>query len=100
MVIIDKEKCTGCGRCVSDCSKLKITLEKGKAAVKEECFQCGHCVAICPEGAVSIPEYDMEDVEEYDRESFCLSPENVLHSIKFRRSIREYKSQTVKQEDL
>ena len=55
MVIIDKEKCTGCGRCVSDCSKLKITLEKGKAAVKEECFQCGHCVAICPEGAVSIP---------------------------------------------
>ena len=100
MVIIDKEKCTGCGRCVSDCSKLKITLEKGKAAVKEECFQCGHCVAICPEGAVSIPEYDMEDVEEYDRESFCLSPENVLHSIKFRRSIRKYKSQTVKQEDL
>ena len=30
MVIIDKEKCTGCGRCVSDCSKLKITLERAR----------------------------------------------------------------------
>ena len=100
MVIIDKEKCTGCVRCVSDCSKLKITLEKGKAAVNEECFQCGHCVAICPEGAVSIPEYDMEDVEEYDKETFTVRPENFLHAVKFRRSIRNFKEKPIEREKL
>src|SRR5699024_2124047 len=64
------------------------------------CFQCGHCVAVCPKGAVSIPEYDMADVEEYDAESFTLQSEAVLHSIKFRRSIRNYKPEAVPEEVL
>ncbi|NCB93998.1 MAG: nitroreductase [Clostridia bacterium] len=100
MVIVDKEKCIGCGMCVRDCIALNIKLEDKKAGIKNECFQCGHCVAVCPAGAVSIPDYDMKDVEEYQAESFHLAPEQVLHSIKFRRSIRDYKQEKVKQSDL
>lgn len=94
MVVIDEKKCIGCGLCAADCIAQNIVIE-GKARVKQDCFQCGHCVAVCPEGAVSIPEYDMADVEEYDADSFTLQPEAVLHSIKFRRSIRNYKPEAV-----
>lgn len=94
MVVIDEKKCIGCGLCASDCIAQNIVIEE-KARVKQDCFQCGHCVAVCPQGAVSIPEYDMADVEEYDADSFTLQPEAVLHSIKFRRSIRNYKPEGV-----
>ena len=94
MVVIDEKKCIGCGLCAADCIAQNIVIEE-KAHVKQDCFQCGHCVAVCPKGAVSIPEYDMADVEEYDADSFTLQPEAVLHSIKFRRSIRNYKPEAV-----
>lgn len=94
MVVIDEKKCIGCGLCAADCIAQNIVIEE-KAHVKQDCFQCGHCVAVCPKGAVSIPEYDMADVEEYDADSFTLEPEAVLHSIKFRRSIRNYKPEGV-----
>lgn len=99
MVVIDEKKCIGCGLCAADCIAQNIVIEE-KAHVKQDCFQCGHCVAVCPEGAVSIPEYDMADVEEYDADSFTLQPEAVLHSIKFRRSIRNYKPEAVPEDVL
>ena len=100
MVIIDQEKCIGCGRCVEDCSVRNLQLQDTKAQVKKECFQCGHCVAICPQNAVTITDYDMQDVEEYREESFFLDPDKLLHSIKFRRSIRDYKPEKVEKEML
>ena len=100
MILIDREKCVGCGMCIADCIAQIIKIEDGKAAANGECLHCGHCVAICPEKAVSIPEYDMEDVEEYDAEKFDIDAEKLLRSIKFRRSVRNYKQMPVKREDL
>ena len=100
MVRIDQEKCIGCGACIKDCLAFNISLEEKKAAVKGECIECGHCVALCPTGAVSIEGYDMEDVEVYDEETFKVDPSNLLRAIKFRRSVRFYKDEKVKKEDL
>lgn len=100
MVQIDQKTCIGCGLCAADCISLNIEVTEKKAQVKNDCFLCGHCVAVCPAGAVSIPEYEMADVEEYDPQSFHLDPEQLLHSIKFRRSIRNYKDKKVEQEVL
>lgn len=100
MVKIDCGKCIGCGLCAADCLALNIEVKEGKAAVKEECLQCGHCVAVCPANAVSIPEYDMDDVEEYQADSFQLDPSTVLRAIKFRRSIRSYQEKDVPRESL
>lgn len=100
MIQIDLSKCVGCGLCASDCVSRNIEIKDMKAVARKDCFYCGHCVAICPVNAVSIPEYDMEDVEEYNPETFDISPETLLHAIKFRRSIRFFRPEKVKQKEL
>ena len=62
MIIIDKERCIGCGLCVPDCIAGNLKVENGKAEVLGSCLQCGHCVAVCAQNAVQIPEFDMVDV--------------------------------------
>ena len=100
MIQIDQNSCIGCKACIKDCPAGAIRLEEGKAVWKKECIQCGHCVAVCPVKAVSIPEYDMEEVEEYDRDTFTLDPAIFLHAVKFRRSIRNYKETPVEREKI
>ena len=100
MIAIDKEKCIGCGMCVKDCPAGKLKLEEKKAVYTPECIECGHCVAVCPMAAVSIPEYDMADVEEYNKDEFSIDPEHFLHAVKFRRSIRSYKKQPLEKEKM
>lgn len=95
MVVIDQEKCIGCEACVKDCPGSAIKIQDKKAVYFRSCILCGHCVAICPTAAVSIPEYDMEEVEQYEKETFTLRPENFLHAVKFRRSIRNFKDQNL-----
>lgn len=95
MIQIDNEKCIGCGLCIKDCPAGKLKLENSRAVYTPECIQCGHCVAVCPQAAVSIPEYDMADVEEYEREKFEINPEIFLHAVKFRRSVRNFKDKKI-----
>ena len=68
MVEINRGACTGCGQCTRDCIAKNLSLREGKAEVSGTCILCGHCVAVCPVNAVSIPEYDMADVEELRQE--------------------------------
>ena len=52
---VDKEKCTGCESCVSECPSEAINMVEEKAAVDEEtCIDCGVCVDACPEEAISM----------------------------------------------
>ena len=53
---VNKDICTGCGKCVRACTKALISMQNGKAYIDEdECFECGHCAALCPFDAI---EYD------------------------------------------
>lgn len=101
MFNVDIEKCIGCGLCVKDCLIKDIELIDGKAHVKNKnCFKCGHCVAICPVEAVSTDEYNMEDVVNYKKENFDITPETLLNFIKFRRTVRQYQERDVENEKL
>lgn len=98
-VYIDEGLCTGCGACVHDCIQHNLVLENGKAHPLRECMKCGHCVAICPEGAPSIPAYADSPID-FDPATFDLPTENLLNSIKFRRSIRAFKDEPISMEHL
>ncbi|MRR59374.1 MAG: 4Fe-4S dicluster domain-containing protein [Deltaproteobacteria bacterium] len=57
---VDRNRCKGCGRCVSACRSRLISLESNggrKVAVVGEsgrCDLCGRCVAECLYGALSL----------------------------------------------
>lgn len=99
-VIIDKEKCIGCGKCVSDCVSEKLKLKDGKAEfMYEKCIQCGHCYAICPVNAVSMTNYkDFEEEKAFDVTK--IDSEMLLLAMKSRRTIRSFKDEEIPMDDI
>lgn len=96
-VVIDKEKCIGCGLCAKDCVGFAIQVIDGAASVNGQgCIKCGHCEAICPQGAVTITGYK-DVVEEYD-EQVRLDPQELLAAIKTRRTIRNFTEDAIAHE--
>lgn len=92
-VIINEEKCIGCGMCVKDCVSGIITLVEGKAVVGEHgCIKCGHCEAVCPRNAVEVTGFE-DTVEEM--EQVRLDPDQLLDAIKTRRTVRQFTDQDV-----
>ena len=52
---VDKDKCTGCETCVSECPSEAISMIDEKAEVDSDaCIDCGVCVDACPEEAISL----------------------------------------------
>lgn len=99
-VIINENLCVGCGKCVRDCVSEKIKLIGGKAQfMYERCIGCGHCYAICPMGAVTLTKYG--DIPEEKPISMTeIDSDKLLHAMKSRRTIREFKAEKISDEDI
>lgn len=53
-MIIDEEKCNGCGTCVDACPMEAIQFVNGKAQINQElCRACEACLNVCPTGALT-----------------------------------------------
>ncbi len=67
MILIDEEKCDGCGLCIPACPEGALEIIDGKAKLVKEsfCDGLGACMGDCPQGALTIEE---KEVEEYDEE--------------------------------
>lgn len=53
VAIIEKEKCIGCGRCISSCPFDAIEMQGSKAVVNEDlCRGCMRCMRACPTNAI------------------------------------------------
>ncbi|CAO0820155.1 Caffeyl-CoA reductase-Etf complex subunit CarE [Desulfarculales bacterium] len=55
-LLIDKEKCSGCGACIDACPFEALRLIDDKTRVSEACTLCSTCVDVCPEGALAVEE--------------------------------------------
>ena len=55
-LMIDKNKCIGCGTCVAICPVEAISFtSEGKAQIDTtKCIKCGACQASCPVEAIEI----------------------------------------------
>jgi len=58
-IIVDKEKCIGCGKCYDKCPKgPRIWKEdadgKYYAYDLSDCHNCKICVGVCPNGAIKV----------------------------------------------
>lgn len=98
-IIIDKEKCIGCGVCTKDCPAFSINLVNGKAEMNGSCIECGHCYSICPVNAVDMTGYDTSIVTPITPMT-DIDSETLLKAMKSRRTVRHFKNQAVEQEKI
>jgi 2-oxoglutarate ferredoxin oxidoreductase subunit delta len=61
-IIIDIERCKGCGLCIAVCPKSGITISKKSnksgyfpaEATNSDCTGCAVCAIICPDAAIEV----------------------------------------------
>jgi NAD-dependent dihydropyrimidine dehydrogenase PreA subunit len=66
VVSIDREKCNGCGLCVTGCHEGALQVIDGKAVLISElmCDGLGACIGECPEGAITVEKREAEAYDE------------------------------------
>lgn len=67
-IIINKDKCTGCGICIKSCPFDSIEVIGRKASVKTGCTLCGACVSSCRFNAIEAQETKAgikQDISQY-----------------------------------
>ncbi len=57
-VVVDTEKCVGCGECVDVCPVTVYELKDGKSnpANAEDCLGCESCVEVCAQDCIEVKE--------------------------------------------
>lgn len=96
-VMIDTNKCVGCGLCSKVCAAHNIVIRHKKAeTVLQDCIMCGQCSAVCPKEAVTISGYAAGQIEK--NEDIRLKPDEVLDVIRFRRTIRQFKQKEIEKD--
>jgi NAD-dependent dihydropyrimidine dehydrogenase PreA subunit len=49
MVVIDTEKCVGCGGCIDLCPTIAISMINDVVTIDAElCTECSICIKVCP----------------------------------------------------
>jgi formate hydrogenlyase subunit 6/NADH:ubiquinone oxidoreductase subunit I len=97
MIVVEKEKCIGCGLCARICHEqcISITGVNGKKKVERiepaVCSTCTQCIAVCPQRALS---WNQVSPEPYNRSNLP-SAGQLRELFEQRRTIRNFKDKKV-----
>ncbi len=98
------DTCISCKNCVDVCPRYIFEIENKKAVTNQNlfrCHDCGHCVAVCPEDAIihhRMLENTLDD--DFPVKGKKITYEQVLETIRQRRSIRCFSRKKVTQEQI
>ena len=57
-IVIDEEKCIGCGICIEYCNVDAIAIDEERGVLEvialEDCIECHSCQQNCPENAIVV----------------------------------------------
>ena len=100
LIKVDRSKCVKCGLCVADCPACILDMgnDGPECNVDRGCMSCGHCVAICPTGAMDNKYTPREEMIPVPKE--CISASQAYDFLRSRRSVRLFRPQAPKQEDV
>lgn len=93
-VVIDTNKCIGCGLCSKVCVTHNLVINQNTArTLNNTCIMCGQCSAVCPQKAIALDGYKSGQIEKTD--DVRLVPEDIMNVIRFRRSIRSFQKKEI-----
>ncbi len=101
---IDREKCDGCGLCVTVCKDFNLVIRDGVAELTGTplfgCIACGHCMAICPHDAINVSGRTLlpENLFPLPGRDKAAGYEALMALFERRRSIREFQDRPVEPE--
>jgi NAD-dependent dihydropyrimidine dehydrogenase PreA subunit/nitroreductase len=96
MVILENEKCVGCGLCEKICHHKCLQLAQGQNGYqiqvdRDLCSTCAQCVAICPTLALSWNSAAPQPFEK----ALLPSPSQVEELLKQRRTVRHFRGRPI-----
>lgn len=98
-IMFNRELCSKCGLCAADCPVSYISMSSGRPEISGNiCVSCGHCEAICPNNAVSVVVEHPVSVQGIQKHT--IKAEELAAYMKMRRSIRNFKQETVSKETI
>jgi len=102
LITVNKELCVKCEQCIKECPV--SYLKRGKNGPEERteatCTACGHCVAICPNSAIDNKRTPLVGQIEIKNSSIKFNAQQAGQFLRSRRSIRNYKDQSVSKDKL
>ncbi len=70
-IVVDTDRCKGCGLCIVACPKQVISMAERKvnvhgypyvcAAQPDDCIGCAACGIVCPDGCITVYRKKVED---------------------------------------